>query len=141
MNTESFGATLNTLRKERGLTVQELATRAGVHQSLISSLNNDKRVIGEVSARKIGRALNLHEEELERFVYQAINNSSERLLTTFKEYPAEVVNLAAMMVAVSGISPDEITRCVNNGYPLKPDVTLYLNGGKTARVKVEVDYD
>jgi len=141
MNTESFGATLNTLRKERGLTVQELATRAGVHQSLISSLNNDKRVIGEVSARKIGRALNLQNEDLEHFVYQALNNSSERLLTTFKKYPAELVNLAAMMVAISGISPDEITRCVKKGYPLKPDVTLYLSGGKTARVKVEVDYD
>jgi transcriptional regulator with XRE-family HTH domain len=138
---QTFGETLNRRRKELGLTVEELAKAAGVYESLISSLNNDKRVIGEISARKIGRALQLTGDDLEDFVYQAINNCSERVLSGFKQYPAEVLNATATVLALSGISPDSIRRCVRKATAADPDVTIYLNDGKSASINVEVAYE
>jgi transcriptional regulator with XRE-family HTH domain len=136
MKTETFGTTLNTLRKERKLTVHQLAKLAGVHQSLISGLNTDNRIIGEVSARKIAKALGLEGENQESFVYQAINNCSDRVLAQFKRYPAEALNLVASVLANSGISAEKIVR-----FERKPDsmnASIYLDDGKAARINLDV---
>jgi len=138
MTTESFGERLNALRKQQQLTVHQLAKLAGVNQSLISGLNSDKRVIGEYNARKIGKALRLDGDDLEGFVYLAINNCSEKVLNAFTKYPAEVLNLIADILSSIGIAPDSITACVRN--PADADAALYLEDGKAALINVEVAY-
>ena len=105
---KTFGERLNNLRKQHDLTVYQLAKRAGVHQSLISGLQTNNRVVGEHNARKIGKALQLEGEALESFVYQAINNCTEKVLNEFKSYPAEVLNLIAGILASTGIMPSSI---------------------------------
>jgi len=138
MNTENFGNTLNRIRKQQHLTVHQLAKLAGVPQSLISGLQTNNRVIGEYNARKIGKALQLDGDDLESFVYLAINNCTERVLNEFKSYPAEVLNLIAGVLESMGISPENIKRCIrkHNG----ADAALYLNDGKAAFINVEVAY-
>jgi transcriptional regulator with XRE-family HTH domain len=136
MKTESFGITLNTLRKQRRLTVHQLAKMAGVHQSLISGLNTDSRIIGEVSARKIAKALGLEGSDQEAFVYLAINNCSDRVLAQFKQYPAEALNLVASVLANSGISAEQIVRFERK--PDSSDASIYLADGKAARINLEV---
>ncbi len=138
MKTETFGNRLNTLRKQRNLTVHQLAKLAGVQQSLISGLNSGKRVIGEYTARKIGRALQLDGQELETFVYQAINNCSEKVLDDYQDYPAEVLNLIAGVLESIGIAPGRITACVRK--PSDADAAIYLDDGRAALISVEVAY-
>ena len=136
----SFGNTLNTLRKQRQLTVHELAKLAGVHQSLISGLNTDSRVIGEFNARKIGKALQLDGDELESFIYMAINNCSEKVLDEYQGYPAEVLNLIADRLATAGIVPACIRMCVRKPESSDADAALYLDNGTAALINVEVAY-
>jgi transcriptional regulator with XRE-family HTH domain len=141
MKTELFGERLKQLRTERGLTERELAKAAQVYQSLISGLENEKRIIAERSARKIGLALGLADAALEDFIYLAINNSTQRVLANSKLYPAEVLNLGATLLALSGISPESIARCVRKSDPADANVMLVLNDGKAAVIKMEVAYE
>ena len=93
MEPNNFSNKLNTLRKARNLTIQELAKLSAVSQPLISSLEHGHRVIGEYTASKIGTALQLNGEELEDFIYLAINGCTEKVLKSSKNYPAEILNL------------------------------------------------
>jgi transcriptional regulator with XRE-family HTH domain len=138
MTKETFGNRLNTLRKQRNLTVHQLAKLAGVHKSLISGLNTDSRVIGEYNARKIGNALQLDGNELDNFIYLAINQCSEKILEQYKGCPAEVLNLVGDILAKAGIAPNRIKACVRK--PSDADATLYLDDGKAALINVEVAY-
>ena len=137
---KTFGERLNNLRKQHDLTVYQLAKRAGVHQSLISGLQTNNRVVGEHNARKIGKALQLEGEALESFVYQAINNCTEKVLNEFKSYPAEVLNLIAGILASTGIMPSSIKSCVRKPNEIAADAALYLEDGKAALINVEVAY-
>ena len=142
IQTQTFGTRLNNLREQRGLTVQELADKAGVRQTLISSLNTDSRVIGEKNARKIGSALGLSGEHLQSFIFDAINNCTERVLDQFKQYPGQVLNLTASILNAAGIPAEKIIRCVEKpdlGYT-KADAAVYLNDGKAALIRVEITY-
>lgn len=136
MTTESFGDTLNKLRKARNLTVQQLADRAGVGQSLISGLQTGHRVVGENNARKIAQALNLSGEDFEEFVYLAINDCTERVLCDFRKYPAEVLNLIADELQSFGITPEVITHCARG----TAGTTVYLKDGREASINAEVVY-
>ena len=135
---EAFGDTLNTLRKQRQLTVHQLAKLAGVHQSLISGLNTNSRVIGEYNARKIGKALQLDGDDLESFVYQAINNCSEKVLDQYQGYPAEALNLIADRLSALGIAPCQIRKWARK--PSGADAALYFDDGTAALINVEVAY-
>ena len=135
----TFADALNKLRKANHLTVYELAKRAGVPQSLISGLQTGNRQIGEYVARKLAKVLQLENEELEDFVYLAINDCSEKVLQRSKDYPAEVLNLIAGELHNRGIFPDSIMGCVRKPSS-NTDAALYLNDGKAALINLEIAY-
>ena len=132
-----FGDRLNILRKERRLTVRELAKLSNVSQPFISNLIHGHRIAGEHAARKIATALMLQGKEIEEFVHLAINACSHRVLKSFKTYPSEVLNLVAGELHAVGILPHQIARCVRLP-ELNADTMLHLNDGKSARINVEV---
>jgi transcriptional regulator with XRE-family HTH domain len=131
----TFGYKLNALKLARNLTSAELAHKAGISEGLLSGLIHNQRVIGEYTARKIGQALQLHGEELEDFVFAAINNCSEKTLASSKHYPAELINLVAGKLHEQGILPTEISRCIRK--EKDADAAIYLNDGREALIKLE----
>ena len=134
----NFGTKLNNLKIARGLSSVELAHRAGISEGLLSGLIHDQRVIGEYQARKIGNALQLKGNELEEFVYAAINNCSEKVLASSKKYPARLINLVTAKLQERGIAPDEIHRCVCDGN--NADASLFLKDGSQATIRLELAF-
>ena len=134
----TFGNKLNSLKIARGLSSVELARRAGISEGLLSGLIHDQRVIGEYAANKIGKALQLTPDELEEFVYSAINNCSEKVLESSKQYPAELINLVSCKLQERGIAPDEINRCVRN--EKDADAALFLKDGRQATISLELAF-
>ena len=134
----TFGNKLNNLKIARGLSSAELARKCGISEGLLSGLIRDRRVIGEYQAKKIGNALQLTGNELEEFVYAAINNCSEKVLKSSKQYSAELINLVTSKLQESGITPDEINRCVRkeNG----ADAALTLKDGRQATISLELAF-
>ncbi len=135
-----FATKLLNLRTSHHLTSAELATKANVPPSLISGLQSGNRVIGEYNARKIGKALQLTSDELEDFIYLAISQCSEKVLTASKAYPAAIINLVATKLQEEGILPDKISQCVRRPNRDDADAALYLDDGKEAFIKLEVTY-
>ncbi len=133
-----FSSQLHKLRTDAKLTNLELARLAGVPESLISGLQNGNRRVGEYQARKIGRALKLTGNELEQFVYTAINTCTEKVLGDAKAYPSQLLNLVALQLHRAGISADSIFDCDVTGNQHEQDVTLRLGGGKTASIKTQL---
>lgn len=127
INKKSFSEQLSTLRQDAQLTNQELADDARVPASLIAGLQSGKRRIGEYQARKIGKALNLDGQELESFIFNAINNCSDKVLEESKGYPAEVLNLLARQLRLAGVLPDNVT-----GWNVQKNAAdlVLSNGGK-----------
>ena len=134
----TFGNKLNNLKVARGLSSRDLAHRAGISEGLVSGLIHDQRIIGEYMARKIGNALQLAGEELELFVYAAINNSSERTLESSKRYPAELINLVAGKLQSIGILPATIKSCVRKDQDA--GAAIYLKDGSKARITLELAF-
>jgi transcriptional regulator with XRE-family HTH domain len=138
--TETFGEQLSNLRRDRNLTVQQLADRAGVPATLISGLQTNSRQVGENNARKIAEALHLSGKELDQFVYAAINTSAERVLESSKGYPAEMLNFLANELRQSGIMPENVMKCVLHPHldDDAPDALLFLNNGSRAAIRVNI---
>jgi transcriptional regulator with XRE-family HTH domain len=138
----TFAQTLNRLRKERGLTNEQLAKAARVPSTLISGLQNNNRTIGENNAARIGKALGLFGDTLRDFVFLALNEARGKVLEEYRTYPAEVINLVAIGLQAAGISANEISHCdlhpVSKNRNNDADALLYLNNGKTASINVEV---
>jgi len=127
MNKPPFSEQLSNLRIEAQLTNQELADDAAVPASLIAGLQSGKRRIGEFQATKIGKALNLEGAALEQFVYDAINNCTEKVLEESKGYPAELLNLLARQLRQAGVLPNNVT-----GWSVQKNAAdlVLTNGGK-----------
>ena len=140
MNT--FGEKLNQLRIQRKLTGNQLAALARVPASLISGLQHNDRTIGENNARKIGVALALNDQELEDFVYLAINNATDKVLFAHREYQAEVLNLLADRLLSIGYPPEKIDRCIYRPKfkDAEADAALILADGKTALIDLKITY-
>ena len=136
----TFANTLHQLRTSQHLTSAELASKANVPPSLISGLQTGHRVIGEHAARKVGQALHLTGNELEDFVYLAINGCSEKVLQRSKNYPAELLNLIATELLELGIVPDRIKKCVRKPQSNKAKAAIFLDDGREARINLEVAY-
>jgi len=137
--TETFGEQLARLRRNKSLTVQQLADRADVPATLISGLQTSSRKVGENNARKIACALQLTGEDFDQFVYDAINTSPERILETSKGYPAEMLNLLANELRENGIAPEQVMRCML--HPRQedaPDALLFLDNGRRASIRVQI---
>jgi hypothetical protein len=138
---ETFAERLSALRVRQNLTAHQLAVAADVPPSLISGLQTGNRCVGEDNARKIGVALGLMDKDLEEFVFMAINQSTERVLMEFKEFPAEVLNLVAVGLRNVGIYPDEVGRCIF--YPRTDqrgttDAGLYLRDGRSVLIQLKI---
>ena len=126
-----FSQKLSNLRKQANLTNQELADLAHVPASLIAGLQSGKRCIGQLQATKIGKALGLDGQALESFIFDAINNCTEKVLEESKGYPAELLNLLARILKHGGIGPQQISHCMINAEGA--DILL-ANGSKAKLV-------
>lgn len=136
MDDNNFGNKLNKLKIARGLSSAELAQRASIGEGLLSGLIHNQRVIGEYTARKLANALALHGDELDGFIYAAIDNCSEKILETSKGYSARLLNLVACALQARGIAPEEITRCEWKGE--STEAALHLRNGRQAHVRLEL---
>ncbi len=54
-----FGQRLRELRRERGLSQEELAFRAGLHRTYVSSAERGQRNVALVNLEKLSRALEI----------------------------------------------------------------------------------
>lgn len=59
-----FGRRLRQLRTDRGLSQEELAFRAGLHRTYISSAERGERNVSLVNLVRLARALDVHVREL-----------------------------------------------------------------------------
>ena len=59
-----FGRKLRSLRMERGLTQEELAFRAGLHRTYVSSAERGERNVSLVNLDKLASALEVHLRDL-----------------------------------------------------------------------------
>jgi len=57
--TEKFGLRLKTLRKEKGLSQEELAERSGLNRPYISGIEKGKRNVSIETVEKLSQALNV----------------------------------------------------------------------------------
>ena len=57
--TAKFGEKLRKLRKERGVSQEELAARAGLHRTYVSSVERGERNVSLETIDKLARALGL----------------------------------------------------------------------------------
>lgn len=135
---EQFSSHLLKLRTKARLTNEQLAALANVPESLISGLQNNNRRVGELPAIRIGKALNLTGEDLEHFIYLAINTSSRKVLNEAKGYPAQLLNLLAVQLRQAGILAESIRDYAVLGDEHQQDVTLTLNSGKKAILKTQL---
>jgi transcriptional regulator with XRE-family HTH domain len=134
----SFSSQLYRLRTNGQLTNAELAQLADVPESLISGLQNDNRRVGELQARKIGGALNLHGEQLEEFVLDAIDTCTQKILEEAKPYPAQLLNLLANQLSDAGIGPESLSAFTITGDALEQDIQIALNNGRRATLKTQL---
>ncbi len=123
-----------TRRKTLRLKGKELSKRACVPETLVSGLQNDSRKIGEIQATRIGKALGLSGNDLLEFVYLALNESKGRLLNSSKLYCAEILNYLPNLIAIYGITAEEIA----DAAILEEGIKLSLKSGSTATVSALV---
>ncbi len=131
---KDFPEILQSTRQRLGLTNVALADRAKVPASLISEVQNGKRAIGELQATKIGRALNLEDDALRRFILRAVSDSTRKVLTASANYPAEVINAAPSALKLAKISPDQLKAVEET----QEGVSLVLVNGKHAILQTTV---
>jgi transcriptional regulator with XRE-family HTH domain len=62
--TEKFGIKLKTLRKEKGLSQEELAERSGLNRPYISGIEQGKRNVSLEVIEKLAGALGVEIQEL-----------------------------------------------------------------------------
>lgn len=133
-----FAHQLKALRQQAKLTNRELARLARVPESLISGLQNHNRQLGEFQARKIGAALRLTDEDLEQFVYAAVDTCTEKMLNDSKPYPAQLLNLLAIQLQRAGIQAEAILGLSIAGDESARDVNLTLRNGRRVTLKTQV---
>lgn len=133
-----FSTTLNSLRAAAGLTNAALANRAQVPESLISGLQNGNRRVGEYQARKIGSALNLKGEQLNSFIYAAINTCTEKVLNELKPYPAMLLNHSVMQIKRAGIDADSIRDVNIVGDTHEQEIRMLLTTGKQVELRTQL---
>lgn len=139
MQDRYFPDTLRSLRMAARLTNRQLASAANVPVSLISGLQTGKRRVGEKNARQIAEALGLTGQELDRFVFEAINTSTRKVLKESQGYPSELLNLLARQLRHAGVLPQEVDRCSISEREPKA-LTLLLSNGRLARLETQLTF-
>ena len=125
---QEFGKRLTRLRQDARLTNLQLADRAGVPRSLISGMENGKRCMGEIQARRVGIALGLVGEALEDFIFRAMSECTEKVLAESQAYPAQILNLLARKLRQAGIIPELVAGCRSS----EDSLQLFLEDGRQA---------
>ena len=59
-----FGQRLREIRQERGLSQEELAFKAGLHRTYVSSAERGQRNVGLVNVERLAQALDIDIREL-----------------------------------------------------------------------------
>ena len=59
-----FGRRIRELRRARGLSQEELAFRAGLHRTYVSSAERGERNVALVNLERLAKALNVHIRDL-----------------------------------------------------------------------------
>lgn len=125
-----FKDLLISTRKQQGLTAKELSKRASVSESLLSGLQNGNRRIAEKQASRIANALELTGSQKLEFVYLAMNESSDRLLESSRNYPVEILNSLPGLLRNHEVSPEMI----NSAHIFDSFLEINLNSGDVLRL-------
>lgn len=128
------------MRKDRGLTNRSLAMRASVPSSLIAGLQAGSRSVGELQARKIGKALALVGPELESFVLEAVSTCTDRVLSEAKDYPALFLNFIAKQLRTAGIAPKDLCHFQLIQSDHGQSLRMRLDGGRMAEIHSTLTY-
>ncbi len=59
-----FGRRLRELRRARGLSQEELAFRAGLHRTYVSSAERGERNVALINLERLAKALDVHTRDL-----------------------------------------------------------------------------
>ena len=135
-----FGSKLSGLRQGMKLTNRQLAIKASVPSSLIAGLQAGSRSVGELQARKIGKALALVGPELESFVLEAVNTCTDRVLSEAKDYPALFLNFIAKQLRSAGITPKDLCHFQLIQSDQGQSLRMRLDGGRTAEIHSTLRY-
>jgi transcriptional regulator with XRE-family HTH domain len=106
-----FSQQLTELRQAASLTNRQLASKAAVPSSFIAGLQSGRRRVGEFQATKIGKALGLNGEQLDAFILEAVNTSTEKILQAAVNYPAGLLNWLPLELNRQGVTPEQILFC------------------------------
>ncbi len=144
-----IGKKIRELRKERGLTIKEVAERAGCTASFLSQLERGKTEPSIAMLKKIADVLNVN---IVDFFMDGINDDNivtrpdERVLITLKRWDAEIYSLVKtlggkkMQPFYTIIKPKGGSEGMYQhegeefGFVLEGEIDLILNG-KTIKVK------
>lgn len=132
-----FGQELTQLRTRANLSNRDLAALADVPHSLIAGLQSGSRRIGEYQAKKIGIALGLSGEKLDRFILTAVDTCTEKILVSAREYPASLLNWLPVHLRSLGILPQQLTGIECDD---KSTLRLVLTDGSIASIEATVAY-
>lgn len=75
-----IGERIRNIRKERGLTQEELAFRASLHTTYIGQLERGEKNATLESIEKVATALNITLEELFKFLQVSVDDENENLI-------------------------------------------------------------
>ena len=137
---KDFSSKFTRLRTDARLTNRELARLSDVPESTVAGLQTGSRRVGEYQARKLGKAFNLTGEALEEFVLQAINECTEKVLTSSLPYPSHLLNLLAVQLKKAGIGAEAIHNFEVSGDERKQDVRFILGSGKSVTLTTHLQY-
>jgi len=115
-----FSKTLETLRRDKGLSQTDLASMVGVRANYISTLENSRKLPSEALLEKIIGCLRLNQNdterlksdlELSRFSLRAPNNASREefeLLYMMKDYVGNLTSSQIQLMKMALKIEDEI---------------------------------
>ena len=95
-NTSTLGITLKQLRKEKGLTIKDLADKIGVSQPFLSQIETAKRKASPELLGKIAEAVNVSYFDLLKIAghNDLINLYNARQIDSKRQSSKELINLA-----------------------------------------------
>jgi transcriptional regulator with XRE-family HTH domain len=140
MRHQPFSDYLTQLRTSAGLSNRELGVKAEVPRTLIAGLQSGRRRVGEYQASKIGKALGLHNEDLDAFILLAVNTCTEKVLKEAQDYPSTFINLIAKQLRLAGILPHDVANFQVNGNDKEQVVKIYLESGRTAQISSTLQF-
>jgi transcriptional regulator with XRE-family HTH domain len=134
---KTFKELLREERQRAQLSGKQLAELANVPESLISGLQTGTRRIGEKQAARIANALSLSEPKFSRFIFTAMNESEERLLSCASRYPVEALNFVPLFMNESGVLSSQITQCNIE----KNTLEIGLETGEKLTIIANIEFD